>query len=98
VENSTPERMSQFAFSLFLVLLSTFFKELHLEISIASSYDPFILSYGRIFENSKFNVVWKSTKCLKIVNSMLCGSLQSELLSACIMKHVKYYFGGSFGE
>jgi hypothetical protein len=35
---------------------------------------------------------------LKIVNSMLCGSPQSELLSACIMKHVKYYFGGSFGE
>jgi len=35
---------------------------------------------------------------LKIINFMWCGSLQSELLSSCILKHTKYYFGGSFGE
>ena len=29
---------------------------------------------------------------LKIINSMWCGSLQSELPSACILKHIKYYF------
>jgi hypothetical protein len=56
VENSTPERMSSLAFLLFLVLLSTFFKELHLENFIASSYDPLTLSCGRIFGNNKFNV------------------------------------------
>jgi hypothetical protein len=49
------------AFLLFLELLSIFFKELRFEIFIASSYDPFILSCEMIFENSEFNVVWKST-------------------------------------
>jgi hypothetical protein len=35
---------------------------------------------------------------LKIVNLMLCGSPQIELLSACNRKHVKYYFGDFFDE
>jgi hypothetical protein len=35
---------------------------------------------------------------LKIMNSMLCGSPQIELLSTCIRKHVKYYFGDFFDE
>jgi len=35
---------------------------------------------------------------LRIINFMWIGSLQSELLSTCILKYMKYYFGGSFGE
>jgi len=34
----------------------------------------------------------------EIINFMWCGSLQIELISVCILKHIKYYFGGSFGE
>jgi len=34
----------------------------------------------------------------KIIIFMWCRSLQSELLSACILKHVKNDFGGLFGE
>jgi len=35
---------------------------------------------------------------LKIINFVWCGNAQSELLSPCILKHIRYYFGGSFGE
>jgi len=29
---------------------------------------------------------------------MWCESLQREILFVCILKHIKYYFGGFFGE
>jgi len=32
----------------------------------------------------------------KIIIFMWCGSLQKELLCACILKHIKYHFGGFF--
>jgi len=35
---------------------------------------------------------------LKIANCMWYESPQSELLSTCILKHTKYYFGVFFGE
>jgi len=35
---------------------------------------------------------------LKIMNFMWFRNLQIELLSTCILKHIKYYFGGSLGE
>jgi len=37
-------------------------------------------------------------RILKRINFMWCGSLQSELLSLGILKYIKYYFGGFFGE
>jgi len=48
------------------------------------------LSSSRLLANGKRN--------LKIINFIWCKSLQSELLSLCILKHIKYYFGGSFVE
>jgi len=35
---------------------------------------------------------------LKIIDFMWFGSVQGELLFACILKYINYYFGGSFGE
>ena len=40
-----------------------------------------------------------STKgIVKIISAMQCRSLQSECLSACILKYIKYYFHEFFGE
>jgi hypothetical protein len=83
VENSTSERVSHLVFLLFLVLLSTFYKSYILKF-----FKPHLMIPSPFLVEG----------FLKIVNLMLCGNLQSELLSACIMKHVKYYFCGFFGE
>jgi len=35
---------------------------------------------------------------VKVIIFMWCRSPHSEPLFACILKHINYYFGGSFGE
>jgi len=48
---------------------------------------------------------WSSSRLIalygrnsKILIFMWCGSLQGKRFSSCILKHIKYYFGGFFGE
>jgi len=69
--------MSHFPIWRFLVLFST--KKTNLDLKFGGDIpllDLYVLS----------KVI------LKIINFMLCRSPQSELLSACIFKHVKHYY------
>jgi len=54
-------------------------KEMHFELKFGG--DGFLLD------------LWVDKGIFKIIKFMWCGSLQSEFLSACILKHIKYYFG-----